>query len=101
LQKQHVALVLFLLIIEILAAIWYSASYVPFGRTFILKMCRRYCLCCIPCFEAYDQYKASSLAKGPSTGEKIQGQFNKLASKSGGGEEGGESAGWAQDDGTV
>jgi len=95
--KQHVALVLFLLIIEILAAIWYSASYIPFGRAFILKVCRKYCLCCMPCFAAYDQYKLSF--PPPTTQEKIQGSFDKLTTKAGGGESGGDkNAGWLNDE---
>lgn len=80
--KQHVALVLFLLAIEICAAIWYSASYIPFGRKMILTFCRKYCLCCRPCFEAYDAGKAAGIGQGPTTQQKIEGQFSKI-SKSG------------------
>lgn len=67
--KQHVALVLFLLVIEVMAAIWYSASYVPFGRKAILTVCRKYCLCCLPCFQAYDAGKAAGIGQGCVKGE--------------------------------
>jgi len=61
--KQHVAIVITLLIIEILAAIWYSASFIPFGRKMIHAFLRR--TCCGPCYEAYDKMpKAPTLGNG-------------------------------------
>ena len=49
---QNVFLVLFLLFIEVLAGIWYAASYIPYGRKMLLALLRN--TCCGPCFEAYD-----------------------------------------------
>eukprot|EP01038_Epipyxis_sp_PR26KG_P005403 gene5403-7487_t len=51
--KQSVWLVLFLLFIEVLAAVWYSASFVPFGRKIILAFLRQIGIC-FPCFFIYD-----------------------------------------------
>lgn len=42
-QKQHILLVLFLLLLEVCAAVWYSVSYIPYGRTFIKNTCLRPC----------------------------------------------------------
>lgn len=50
---QSIFLVLFLLFIEVLAAIWYSASYIPFGRDFILSVLRKIGIC-FPCFAISD-----------------------------------------------
>ena len=58
LAKQSIILVLFLLFVEILAGIWYAASYIPYGRKMILAFLRK--TCCGPCFEAYDAAVADS-----------------------------------------
>lgn len=55
--KQNVGIVLFLLFIQVLAGLWYSISYIPFARKFILGMARRGP--CKPCFELSDQMKES------------------------------------------
>ncbi|CAM9130596.1 unnamed protein product [Chrysoparadoxa australica] len=39
----HVIIVLLLLIVQALAAVWYTASYIPYGRKFIVNTC------CMPC----------------------------------------------------
>lgn len=57
-QKQHIALVLFLLLIEILAAIWYSASFIPFGRKMIIGCLKK--TICKPCFDLYEESKGDS-----------------------------------------
>ena len=54
--KQNIFLILFLLAIEIMAALWYTISYIPFGR----KMCMAFLRstgACMPCFYVYDQAK--------------------------------------------
>lgn len=51
--KQNVILVLFLLFIEVLAAIWYSISYIPFGRKICLQFLRQIGIC-YPCFAVSD-----------------------------------------------
>jgi hypothetical protein len=56
-QKQHVALILFLLFVEILAGFWYAASYIPFGRKMILACLKR--TICKPCCDAYEASKGS------------------------------------------
>lgn len=43
--KQHFALVLFLLFIQILAGLWYAASYIPYGRQMIIDWCKKVCTC--------------------------------------------------------
>ena len=52
LTKQNIVLIVFLLFIEILAGVWYAASFIPYGRKMILSFLRN--TCCGPCFEAYD-----------------------------------------------
>jgi len=51
--KQNVILVLFLLFIEVLAAVWYSISYIPFGRKVCLAFMRQTGVC-FPCFYVGD-----------------------------------------------
>jgi Got1/Sft2-like family len=51
--KQHVALVLFLLFIQILAGIWYTASYIPFAQKMIIAFFRN--TLCKPCCDAAGQ----------------------------------------------
>ena len=55
------------------AGIWYSASYIPFGRKIIIAFLRR--TICKPCFEAYDQIK------GESSGGNSNGGFTAVVSK--------------------
>lgn len=54
--KQNILLIFFLLFIEILAATWYSISYIPFGRKITLAFLRR-TGACMPCFYIYDEGK--------------------------------------------
>lgn len=51
--KQNILLILFLLFIEICAALWYSISYIPFGRKIVCKFFRTTGVC-MPCFYVYD-----------------------------------------------
>lgn len=44
-----------MLFIEILAAIWYSLSYVPFGRKMVIALLKR--TICKPCFDVYEEAK--------------------------------------------
>jgi len=67
--KQNIFLVLFLLFIEVLAAIWYSASYIPFGRRMIIAFLRQIGIC-MPCFYVYDNVKEATTTK-TSTTDKI------------------------------
>lgn len=60
-SKQNVLLIIFLLFIEVLAGVWYAASFIPYGRKIILTFLRN--TCCGPCFEAYD-----SVAGGGGSG---------------------------------
>lgn len=53
LLKQNVFLVLFLLFVEVLAATWYSISYIPFGRKMVCSYFRSTGLC-MPCFYVSD-----------------------------------------------
>lgn len=64
--NQNVFLVLFLLIIEIMAGIWYSASYIPFGRKMILTFLRQIGIC-MPCFYVYDSVKETSNSNKETT----------------------------------
>ncbi len=76
--KQSVFLVLFLLFIEVLAAIWYSISYIPFGRKVCLAFLRQIGIC-MPCFYVSDQIaearksSAASSSSNKSTGSSIWG----------------------------
>lgn len=55
--KQNIFLILFLLFVEILAAAWYTLSYVPFGRKICMNFLRSTGIC-MPCFYVYDSVKA-------------------------------------------
>jgi hypothetical protein len=55
--KQNILLVLFLLVIEIMASLWYSLSFVPFGRKMFMAFLRQ-TGACMPCFYVYDAAKA-------------------------------------------
>ena len=50
--KMNIWLILGALFIEICAAIWYSASFIPFGRKIIVGTLRR--TVCYPCAVVYD-----------------------------------------------
>jgi len=50
-----VGIVLVLLIIQIMAAIWYSLSYVPFGRKAVKEFLKR--TICKPCWDMYNESK--------------------------------------------
>ena len=52
---QNVFLVIFLLIIQILAGIWYAASYILGGRAMITAFLKS--TCCGPCFKGYENVK--------------------------------------------
>jgi hypothetical protein len=54
LTKQNIYLIIFLFIIEVLAATWYSISFVPFGRQIVCKFFRSM-PCCAPCFAVSDE----------------------------------------------
>jgi uncharacterized integral membrane protein len=54
-QKQNIWLVLFLLFVEILAAVWYSISYIPFGRKIVITCMKK--TVCKPCFDVYEESK--------------------------------------------
>jgi len=83
--KQNILLVLFLLVIEILAATWYSLSYIPFGRKITLAFLRR-TGACFPCFYIYDEGKKvyDENFPQPTTVEKVTGTGKASANKSGG-----------------
>lgn len=50
-SKQNIFLILFLLFIQYLSGIWYTASFIPFGRQMILGCLKS--TICKPCWEAY------------------------------------------------
>lgn len=54
---QNIFLIFFLLAVEIAAALWYTLSYVPFGRKIFMAFLRR-TGACMPCFYVYDAAKA-------------------------------------------
>jgi hypothetical protein len=58
LLKQSVWLVLFLLGIEIIAGVWYSISFIPFGRKIVLQFLRATGVC-FPCFWVGDKVSES------------------------------------------
>mmetsp|Transcript_11628 Transcript_11628/g.17468 ORF Transcript_11628/g.17468 Transcript_11628/m.17468 type:complete len:188 (-) Transcript_11628:42-605(-) len=60
--KQHVGIVLAMLFIEILAAFWYSISYIPFARKMVIAFLKR--TICKPCFDVYEESKGGSTSKG-------------------------------------
>jgi hypothetical protein len=83
----NVGIVIALLLIQICAGIWYTASYVPFGRKLILQVLRQV-PCFRPFFDMYDQHMANKNAqKGQSGGDEEGGGgmtisgFSKLSSK--------------------
>ena len=54
---QSIYLILFLLFVEVLAAVWYSLSYIPFGRDFVSSIMRK-TMICYPCYFVYDEVNA-------------------------------------------
>ena len=54
---QNIFLIFFLLFVEICAALWYTLSYVPFGRKIFMAFLRK-TGACMPCFYVYDEYIA-------------------------------------------
>ncbi len=68
--EQHIAIIISMLFVEILAAVWYSASYIPFGRKMILG-CLRASICG-PCFATYD-YCADKCGKANDSVQKAVG----------------------------
>jgi hypothetical protein len=52
-MNGKIYLVLFLLFIQICAAVWYSASYIPYGRDMLSGILRRIYICA-PCYMVYD-----------------------------------------------
>eukprot|EP01036_Dinobryon_divergens_P040414 gene40414-53426_t len=65
LAKQHVLLVLFLLFIEVLAALWYSISYIPFARKMVIEFFKR--TLCKTCWDAYQDSKGGGGGGGSSS----------------------------------
>mmetsp|Transcript_28374 Transcript_28374/g.28672 ORF Transcript_28374/g.28672 Transcript_28374/m.28672 type:complete len:265 (+) Transcript_28374:117-911(+) len=63
--KQNVGLVIVLLIIQILAALWYSISYIPFGRKAV-KACLKRTIC-KPCWDVYEENKGGGGGGGGSS----------------------------------
>jgi hypothetical protein len=41
--------------VEILAAVWYSISYIPFGRKMVITCMKK--TICKPCFDVYEESK--------------------------------------------
>jgi hypothetical protein len=85
--------VIVLLLIEIVAALWYSISYIPFARKIIGAFLRRQAIC-KPCFAVYDEAQAKinankggntllNAASGNSSGGKSN-MFSSQTSKKGG-----------------
>ena len=67
---KSIYLILFLLFVEVLAAIWYSLSYIPFGRDFVSSIMRKTGLC-FPCYFVYDEVNAAM--KPPSHTQQLFG----------------------------
>ena len=68
--KQNIVLIFFLLFVEILAAVWYGLSYIPYGRAMVLGFLRQTGVC-MPCFAASDaiqeQYKSMKTSSSSSS----------------------------------
>lgn len=78
--EQNVWLVIFLLIIQVLAGIWYAASYIIGGRAMIIAFLKS--TCCGPCFKGYESVK-ETVAPEPTLFEKAgltekKGMFSNL-----------------------
>ena len=48
LSGVDVGWVLLALVIQVCAGIWYSASYIPYGRRMIIKLFQGTCFCAVP-----------------------------------------------------
>jgi hypothetical protein len=70
--KQNIGIVLFLLVIEILAGIWYGLSYIPFGRAMVMQFFRQIGIC-FPCFYVYDSIKEQTSSSRHSSSSSIFG----------------------------
>jgi hypothetical protein len=85
-SKQNIFLIFFLLFVEILAAAWYTLSYVPFGRKICMNFLRSTGIC-FPCFYVYDACKAKydeymkEHNKGGNSSEPTMAQKMGLAEK--------------------
>lgn len=67
LSKQNIFLILFLLFVQILAGMWYTLSYIPFGRKIVLTFLRSTGVC-YPCFATSDAaQEACKNMKGSSS----------------------------------
>lgn len=66
-QPQYIWLILALLFIEVLAACWYSLSYIPFGRKMVLS-CFRSTGICFVCF-----YVSDSIAEAQKSSTSTSG----------------------------
>eukprot|EP01038_Epipyxis_sp_PR26KG_P011692 gene11692-15655_t len=66
--KVNIGIVIFLLFIEILAALWYSISYIPFGRKLVIAFFKR--TICKPCADAgmFDKGAAGGAGGGGKNG---------------------------------
>ena len=60
--KQPIELILFLLLIQMCAAIWYSVSYIPFGRKMLLGCLRN--TVCYPCKEMMQDEESGNRGNG-------------------------------------
>lgn len=80
--KQNIFLIFFLLFVEILAALWYTLSYVPFGRKIFMAFLRK-TGACMPCFYIYDQGKAQYDAYQAKNGKSTSNNNETLAQKMG------------------
>lgn len=66
-------LILFLLFVQICAAVWYSASFIPYGREMISGILRRIGIC-MPCYMVYDAVQEKRKAAQPTLWQKATGQ---------------------------
>jgi hypothetical protein len=80
-MKQNIFLVLFLLFVEVLAAVWYSISYIPFGRKIVLQFFRS-TGACFPCFYISDQADELYKKHGPKPASTTPSVPNPFASSS-------------------
>jgi len=85
--KQHVAIVLFLLLIQMCASFWYGISYIPFGRKMFCTAARQL-PCLQPCFAGYDHvFPPKTMAdKASAAMDKVTGGGNNKQSKGGWGQ---------------
>ncbi|RYH02900.1 hypothetical protein EON65_47605 [archaeon] len=70
-------IVIVLLLIEILAALWYSISYIPFARKMIIAYLRRGP--CQPCFQVYDDARESmGFQKNNTAADKVNNALSNV-----------------------